>query len=152
MDKKTEVVEVLKDYALKNANKGLYMQSLKPLKDSQFTISPDGTGFQVKQLGNTVLEFMHFQKIIEKANELGGKMLRGDELAQVKGFRLGKGISHDCMEGFIAHELLHIEDGSAITRRSTYYSGILAAAGIVTIYKSAGEGSYVIVNAKYCNI
>ena len=47
---------------------------------------------------------------------------------------------------------LYVLDGTKITRRSTYYSGILAWAGIVTIHKSEGKGSYITVNPKYRNI
>ena len=75
-------------------------------------------------------------------------MYRGDALAQA-GSKLGEEISHDCMEGFIASELLYIGDGSAITRRSTYYSGILAWAGIVTLHRSQGKGSYITVNPAF---
>lgn len=146
------IINVLKDKALQNLHQGLYMKSLKPLKYPEFHIAPSGTGFQVKQLGNFTLEFIHFPKIIEKANELGGKMYRGDELVQVNSFKLGKEIPHDCMEGFIASELLYMEDGTSVTRRSTYYSGILAWAGIITIHRSQGNGSFITVNDEYRNI
>ena len=79
-------------------------------------------------------------------------MYRGDELPQISGFKLGEEISRDCMEGFIASELLYMENGTSVTRRSTYYSGILAWAGIVTLHKSQGKGSYITVNSEFRNI
>ena len=151
--KESMVIEDLKKKVIENINQGLYIESLRPLKsNSTFTVAPDGTGLQVQQLGNFILKWEHFQKIVEKANLLGGKMYRGDELPQVSGFTLGEEISHDCMEGFIASELLFMEDGAPVTRRSTYYSGILAWADIVTLHKSQGKGSYITVNVQYRNI
>jgi hypothetical protein len=117
-------------------------------KQISFWISPESTGIETEKLPNYVLEWEHFDEIVKKANALGGKMYRGDALAQA-GSKLGEEISHDCMEGFIASELLYIGDGSAITRRSTYYSGILAWAGIVTLHRSQGKGSYITVNPEF---
>ena len=77
-------------------------------------------------------------------------MYRGDELPQ-NGYLLGKGISRETIEGFIAGELLLAEDGVSVTRRSTYYSGILAWAGIVTLHKSEGKGSYITIAPAYRN-
>ncbi len=149
---KNVIVEVLKNKIFKNLNNGLYMKSLRPLKNAKFSVAPNGQGLQVEQLGDFILKWEHFEKIIKKANELGGKMYRGDELPQVSGFTLGEEISHDCMEGFIASELLFMEDGASVTRRSTYYSGILAWADVVTLHKSQGKGSFITVNDKYRNI
>lgn len=148
----SKVINTLKNKIFENINNGLYMKSLNPLKYSTFTIAPDGTGLRVQQLGDFTLIWIHFHKIIKKANELGGKMYRGDELPQVSGFKLGKEIPYDCMEGFIASELLYTEAGSSITRRSTYYSGILAWAGIITIHRSQGNGSFITVNDEYRDI
>ena len=150
-EKEQYIINILKGQIAENKNNGLYMKSLKKLKNATFFVSPTGRGVMVKQLGDYVLEWGHFKKIVAKANELGGKMYRGDELAQV-GSRLGEEVSYDCMEGFIASELLYIEEGMSITRRSTYYSGILAWAGIVTIHKSEGKGSFITVNPKYRKI
>lgn len=79
-------------------------------------------------------------------------MYRGDAIPQQPGSKLGYEISHDCMEGFIASELLGTEDGKSVTRRSTYYSGILAWAGIVTLHGDQGCGSFITVNDKYRDI
>lgn len=150
--KEQNIIDVLKSKIAENMNNGLYMKSLKKLKNATFFVSPNGRGVMVKQLGDYVLEWEHFEKIVTKANELGGKMYRGDELVQVGSNKLGEEISYDCMEGFIASELLYIEEGMSITRRSTYYSGILAWAGIVTIHKSEGKGSFITVNPEYRKI
>ena len=149
---KNVIIEVLKNKIIENINNGLYMKSLRSLKNASFSVAPNGQGLQVEQLGDFILEWEHFEKIVKKANALGGKMYRGDELPQISGFKLGEEISCDCMEGFIASELLYMENGTSVTRRSTYYSGILAWAGIVTLHKSQGKGSYITVNSQYCNI
>lgn len=117
-----------------------------------FQISSTGMGIETDKLPHYILEWEHFDKIITKANSLGGKMYRGDNLAQQSGSKLGYEISHDCMEGFVASELLGTEDGNAITRRSTYYSGILAWAEIVALHRSQGQGSFITVNEKYRDI
>ena len=152
--KKTEnkVSEFLKDKIYQNINSGLYIKSLGNLTSNTFSVAPDGTGVQVKQLGRFILKWEHFDAIIKKANELGGIMYRGDVLPQVGGVVLGRDVSHDCMEGFIARVLLGRSDGTAITRRSTYYSGILAWAGIVELNKSEGKGSYITVNSIFRNV
>ena len=116
-----------------------------------FWASPTGMGIETDKLPGYILIWEHFDEITKKANSLGGKMYRGDVLAR-SGGKLGKEISHDCMEGFIASSLLFTEDGMSVTRRSTYYSGILAWAGIVTIHKSQGNCSFITVNASYRDI
>ena len=149
--KSVSVINVLQDKILQNGNKPLYMITLGKSTNTSFTLSSNGTGIQVKQLPNFILEWEHFDKIIKKANALGGKMYRGDTLAQ-SNKKLGKEIPHDCMEGFIAKALLNTEDGKSVTRRSTYYSGILAWAGIITLHKSQGKGSFITVNPDFRNI
>lgn len=116
-----------------------------------FWLSPTGTGIETEKLPNYILKWEHFDEIVKKANSLGGIMYRADVLASSSG-KLGEEISHDTMEGYIASELLYIPDGTKITRRSTYYSGILAWAGIITVHRSQGNGSYISVNARYRNI
>ena len=116
-----------------------------------FWVSPTGMGLETDKLPGYILEWEHFDEIVKKANALGGTMYRADVLA-MNGEKLGKEISYDTMEGFIASKLLYILDGTKITRRSTYYSGILAWAGIVTVHRSKGNGSFITVNLKYRNI
>ena len=116
-----------------------------------FWLSPTGMGIETDKLPGYILEWEHFDEIVKKANALGGTMYRADVLA-MNGGKLGKEISYDTMEGFIASELLWQEDGTSVTRRSTYYSGILDWAGIVTLHKDEGKGSYITVNSEFRNI
>ena len=41
---------------------------------------------------------------------------------------------------------------SNATRRSTYFSGVLEKAGIATIHRNNGQGSFITINEKYRNI
>ena len=148
----SKIVEFLKNKVLDSSSDELQFTLLRKTNNSSaFSIALNGSGLQVKQLMDFVLKWEHFQKLVEKANQLGGIMYRGDNLPQT-GAKLGDEISHDCMEGFIASELLCQKDGTSVTRRSTYYSGILAWAGIVTLHKSEGKGSYITVNQEFRNI
>lgn len=117
-----------------------------------FRLSASGMGLETDKLPGYLMEWKHFDEIIKKVNSLGGKMYRGDNLPQQSNSKLGYEIPHNCMEGFIASALLGIDDGSAITRRSTYYSGILAWAGIVEVHRSQGQGSFITVKEKYRNM
>lgn len=144
-----KISEIIKQKVMA-ANPPLYMPSLR--HDIPFELSPDGSGLITERLPHYVMEWEHFDAIIAKANALGGKMYRGDELVQVRENKLGNQITTDCMEGFIASELLCIPNGTSITRRSTYYSGILAWAGIITIQgRKNGEDRYITVNTVYRN-
>ena len=147
--KENQISSIIKEKLKANNGKAL-MPTLRG-SPIAFWISPTGMGIETDKLSGYILEWEHFDEIIKKAHLLGGKMYRGDVTA-MKGGKLGEEISYDSMEGFIASELLYVLDGTKITRRSTYYSGILAWAGIVTLHKSQGEGSYITVNAKYRNI
>ena len=147
--KENQISSIIKEKLKANNGKG-FMPTLRG-EPIAFWISSTGMGVETDKLSNYVLEWEHFDEIIKKANTLGGKMYREDTIAMNSG-KLGEDISHDSMEGFIASELLYILDGTKITRRSTYYSGILAWAGIITLHRSQGNGSYITVNAKYRNI
>ena len=147
--KECRISNIIKEKLKANNGKAL-MPTLRGAPIA-FWLSPTGMGIETDKLPGYILEWEHFDEIVKKANALGGTMYRGDQLPQL-GELLGEGISHDCMEGFIASELLYIVDGTKITRRSTYYSGILAWAGIITIHRSQGNGSYITVNPKYRNI
>jgi len=148
----SKVISTLKNKIRENINSGLYIKSLRRLTSNTFTVAPDETGVQVRQLGKYILKWEHFEAIVKKANELGGKMYRGDALPQNKGVELGTDIPYDYMEGFISRELLGLPNGKSITRRSTYYSGILAWAGIVELHESQGNGSYITVNSGFKDI
>ena len=146
--KKNQISSIIKE-KLETCGGEALMPTLKgaPI---DFWTSPTGMGIETDKLPNYILKWEHFDEIVKKANALGGKMYRGDDIA-MKGGKLGEDISYDCMEGFIASELLFMEDGISVTRRSTYYSGVLAWAGILTIHRSQGNGSFITINPKYRN-
>jgi hypothetical protein len=147
-----DVIASLKRKIKESHGEELIFPSLKKMRTSTtFTLAPNGDGVCVPQLKGFVLKWAHFQKIVEKANRLGGIMYREDAAA-MNGGKLGKEISFDSMEGFIASDLLGATEGSSVTRRSTYYSGILAWAGIVSLHKSEGAGSYITVNKDFRHI
>ena len=150
LQRKNQIGNIVREKLELNDSEGL-MPTLKgdPIA---FWLSPTGMGVETDRLPDFVLEWDHFDEIVRKANALGGKMYRGDNLVQLSGMKLGQDIPYDCMEGFIASHLLFMEDGQSVTRRSTYYSGVLAWAGIITIHKSQGKCSFSTVNAKYRNI
>ena len=146
---KKKISEILREKVMA-AQQPLYMPSLR--QEIPFQISPSGNGVETERLPHYVMEWAHFDAIVAKANAMGGKMYRGDELVQIRENKLGEQIPLDCMEGFISSELLLIPNGTSITRRSTYYSGVLAWAGIITIHGSKnGEGRYITVNNPYRN-
>ena len=147
--KECRISNIIKEKLKANNGKAL-MPTLRGAPIA-FWLSPTGMGIETDKLPGYILEWEHFDEIVKKANALGGTMYRADVLA-MNGEKLGKEISYDTMEGFIASKLLYILDGTKITRRSTYYSGILAWAGMVTIHRSQGRGSYITVNPKYRNI
>ena len=147
--KENKISSVIAEKLKANNGKAL-MTSLRG-SPIAFWFSTTGTGIETDKLPDYILEWEHFDEIVKKANRLGGTMYRADDLAQ-RGEKLGEEISYDTMEGFIASELLSIADGATITRRSTYYSGILDWAGIATLHRSQGNGSYITINTKYRNI
>lgn len=147
--KENQISNIIREKLKANNGKAL-MPTLRGAPIA-FWVSPTGMGIETDKLPGYILEWEHFDEIITKANTLGGTMYRGDHLPQL-GSLLGEEISHDTMEGFIASELLYIVDGTKITRRSTYYSGVLAWAGIVSLHRSQGNGSFITVNPKYRNI
>jgi hypothetical protein len=85
-----------------------------------------------------------FDEIINKLQELGGMMYRGDVAAQ-KGFKLGSDkLPLDTMDGYIALNFHHDKIGRSITRRSTYYACVLACANIVSNRRGKnGKGGYI---------
>ena len=147
-NEKRKISDIIKE-KLKASDDEELMPTLKG-SPIPFWVSPTGMGLETDKLPDYVMEWEHFDEIVKKANELGGKMYRGDVLA-MSGAKLGEELPFDCMEGFIASELLYLADGAKITRRSTYYSGILAWAGIATVHKSQGNGSFITINPKYRN-
>ena len=149
LNKENRIGNIIKEKLEANNGKA-FMPTLRGAPIA-FWLSQTGTGIETDKLPGYILKWEHFDEIVHKANTLGGIMYRADALARNSG-KLGEEISHDTMEGFIASKLLFIANGKKITRRSTYYSGVLAWAGIVCLHKSEGEGSYITVNAKHRNV
>ena len=86
---------------------------------------------------------------LNKANELGGTMYRGDSAAQ-NGAKIGSDkLPLDTIDAFISLEFYGANIGNTTTRRSTYYSAILAWAGIVDNYRSKGKGGYIVVKPEF---
>ena len=56
------------------------------------------------------------------------------------------------IDGFVPLTYEGANYGDTALSRSTYFSGILAWAGIVTIHKSTEDGSFITVNKEYRNI
>lgn len=145
----TRIGDIIKEKVMAS-NELLYMPCLRG--SIPFHVAPSLLGVETDRLPHCVMKWEHFDAIIAKANALGGKMYRGDELAQIRENKLGEQIPLDCMEGFIASELFSIPNGRSVTRRSTYYSGVLEWAGIVTIHgRKNGEDRYITVNPEYRN-
>ena len=138
------VIQCLQKKIEQCAGKG-YIPTLKG-ENIPFWIADDQSGFVVKQLKNVVFTFEMFDDIVKKANELGGKMYRGDAAAQA-GERLGsEKLSYDTIDGFLADKYFDTKENETVTRRSTYIAGILAWAGIATNHKSEGQGGYITIN------
>lgn len=139
---------VIKD-KLSNSNGIAYMNMLTG-KLQKIWLSSDGRGVIADGLKSTVLEWQIFDAIIKKANSLGGKMFRGD--CAHKGKRIGsEDLSIDSIDGFVSLNFYGSSIGKTTLRRSTYYSGILAWAGIVDNCRSNGEGGYIVVKPEFRN-
>ncbi len=96
-------------------------------------------------------EWKIFDAIHKKAVELGGTMYRGDSAAQ-NGFKIGsKELPLDTIDAFISTEFYGKQVGDSTLRRSTYYSAIMAWAGICLNHRSDGAGGYIqLVNEWNC--
>ena len=117
-----------------------------------FWLSASGEGFEVRQLKNCVMTWSELSVIVKEAISRGGKMYRGDRYIQTKGIKLGSPeLPIDSVEGIIANKFYGAKIGEAVTRRSTYYTVILAWAKIITIHRSQGNGSFITVNQEYLN-
>lgn len=148
---KNSIIHILKTKIEKyGPNKIELHSSLRKLKEPTFFwAAPDGSGIQTNKLpAHNVLRWEIFEGIVKKANALGGKMIRGDFIAR-NGGKLGEELTEDMIDGFVPLCYEGANYGDTALSRSTYFSGILAWAGIVTIHKSEGEGSYITVNEDY---
>lgn len=127
-------------------------ESLMPvLKGSPvpFHLSSGKDGVESDGLRGVVLKWEIFDAIVKKAISLGGKMYRGDSAAQ-NGARIGSDeLPLDTIDGFISTEFYVAKVGDTTLRRSTYYSGILAWANIVTNHRSQGKGGFITVNPEF---
>jgi hypothetical protein len=114
-----------------------------------FWVSSTQRGFETDGLKGFVLEWEVFDSIVKEAVRLGGKMYRGDVAAQ-SGAKIGSvDLPLTTIEAYIAVNFYGASIGSTTTRRSTYFTGILAWAGIVQLYRSQGQGSFIVVNPEY---
>lgn len=143
----SEVVKTLKEKFASCAGKS-YMSMLKG-DDLAIWLADDGCGIITAGLKNVVLKWNHFTAIVEKANAIGGKMYRGDSAAQ-RGEKIGSdSFPLDTIDAFISTQFFGANVGDTTLRRSTYYSGILAWAGIADNYRSDGNGGYIIIRSKF---
>lgn len=143
----SKVIRRLKEKIIEYGGKA-YMPVLKG-DPVPFWLHSSKKGFESQGLRGVVLEWQVFDAIIKKARELGGKMYRGDSAAQ-NGARLGsKDLPLTTIDGFISTEFFGAKIGETVLRRSTYFSGILAWAGIVTNHRSQGEGGFIILNPEF---
>lgn len=115
----------------------------KMLKGDPIEIRLTKTGVHPVSFPDFICTWEVFDAIMEKAQELGGKMYRGDAGAQ-KGAKIGSPeLSVDSIDGFIALKFYGGEVGKATTRRSTYYAAILDWAGLCENCRSDGRGGYI---------
>ena len=111
-----------------------------------FWLSKEKDGFETNKLQNVVFTFEMFDAVVKKANELGGKMYRGDGAIQLSKKLGSPELPLDSIDGFLAINFFNAQVGQTITRRSTYIAGILDWAGIATNNKSDGMGGYISIN------
>ncbi len=148
------VIDILKQKIKKYGPNRIELPSpLRRLRTpTYFWAASDGSGIQTNKLpANHILRWEIFEGIVKKANSLGGKMIRGDSVAR-NGGKLGEELTENMIDGFVPLCYEGANYGDTALSRSTYFSGILAWAGIVAIHRSDGEGSYITVNKEYRNI
>ena len=115
----------------------------KMLKGDPIEIRLTKSGVHPVSFPDFICKWEVFDAIMEKAEELGGKMYRGDAGAQ-KGAKIGSAeLPKDSIDGFIALKFYGGEIGKATTRRSTYYAAILDWAGLCENCRSDGSGGYI---------
>ena len=149
-------IDIVKDAILDLFPKGdekIEIGSLKQLKvPTYFWLSEDGDGVKTNKLPQTnVLKWEEFVVILKQANNNGGKIYRGDVLAR-SGARLGDRLNEKHIDGLVPLCCLGQNYGETVLSRSTYFSGVLEKAGIATIHRSDGQGSFITINGKYRDI
>lgn len=146
----SKVVKRLKDKIVECGGKAL-MPVLKG-EPVPFWLSSSQAGFESEGLKGFIFEWKVFDGIVKKAIALGGKMYRGDVAAQ-NGAKIGsEDLPITTIDGYISTEFYGSKIGSSTMRRSTYFSGILAWAGIATVHRSQGNGSFITVNNEFMNL
>lgn len=102
------------------------------LKGEPITIGLFDDGVYNSGYSDLVCEWHILDAIVEKAGELGGIMYKGDAAAQ-RGAKIGSDeLPLDTIDAFISINFYGNKVGNSTLRRSTYYSAILAWAGICT--------------------
>jgi hypothetical protein len=146
----SKVVKTLKTKMLECGGKAL-MPVLKG-DPVPFWLSSTRRGVESEGLKGFIFEWKIFDSIVKKAISLGGKMYRGDSAAQ-NGAKIGSPeLPLTTIDGYISTEFYGSNIGSSTMRRSTYFSGILAWAGIVENHRSQGKGGFITVNKEYMDL
>lgn len=146
----SKVVKRLKDKIVECGGKAL-MPVLKG-EPVLFWLSSTQAGFESAGLKGFIFEWKVFDGIVKKAVSLGGKMYRGDVAAQ-HGAKIGsEDLPVTTIDGYISTEFYGSKIGSTTLRRSTYFSGILAWAGIATVHRSQGNGSFITINEEFLDL
>ena len=143
----TGIIKVIQDKFIECGGKSK-MQMLKgdPL---DIWVASSGEGILNSGYKNLVCEWHILEAIVKKANELGGIMYRGDSAAQ-NGAKIGSPeLPLDTIDAYIALNFYGAYEGASTIRRSTYYSAILAWAGIVENHRSKGKGGYIVVKPEF---
>lgn len=147
--KQDGIIKVIQDKFLKcGGSAKMPMLKGEPL---DIWVSSTGNGIENSGFPALVCEWQILEAIVNKANELGGMMYRGDSAAQ-KGSKIGSDdFPLDTIDAFISVEFYGKRVGEITLRRSTYYAAILAWAGIVENHRSKGNGGYIVVKPEYRN-
>ena len=143
----SQVIKAIKDKLL--ACNGRATMPMLRGKDLEIWVASSGTGIENSGFPALVCEWNILEAIVNKANELGGTMYRGDSAAQ-NGAKIGSAeLPLDTIDAFVSLEFYNAQIGGSTLRRSTYYAAILAWAGIVDNYRSAGKGGYIVVKPAF---
>lgn len=145
--KETGIVKVIQDKLI--ACGGISKMAMLKGEPLDIWVSSTGKGIENSGFSSLICEWQILEAIVNKANELGGIMYRGDTAAQ-GGAQIGSDeFSVDTIDAFIAMQFYGGSIGATTVRRSTYYAAILAWAGIVENHRSKGEGGYIVVKPEF---
>ena len=119
------------------------LSACKMLKGDPIQIYLTKDGVVFASFENLVCEWEIIDAIVFKTRQLGGKMYRGDSAAH-NGAKIGSPeLPLDTIDSFISLYYYNNKIGNSTLRRSTYYSALLAWAGICENHRSKGEGGYI---------